>query len=470
LRVNYKPPTSKMFKTKIYIYLAFFLLAITSIIYSCRKPQPFDDENLDERMSGGDCTAFDESAGAFGNVIGGLSDEDTRVHDLGDGFFEKTFVPVSAISLGVGLGPLFNQVTCVRCHINEGRGTPPMPGQPYQSMFFKLSLPGVDDHGAPLSVPGYGTQLQDKSIAGVNAEGTMQLAYNYFTEKLADGTDISLRQPVYQFVNLYTAMPANVLYSPRVARPNFGMGLIEAISEESILSHADPNDVNGDGVSGRPNYVYDYITNKSNCLGRIGWKAAVPNIKNQVAKALNEDIGITTSIFPVEYETTQQGGKIELHDSIVTALTFYMKTLAVPARRNVKDETIKLGQKLFKVSGCVKCHVDKHETSTDVSFKPLSAQIIRPYSDFLLHDMGAGLADGRPEFDATGYEWRTPPLWGIGLTQRVNGNTNFLHDGRARNYIEAIMWHGGEAQSAKDNFKKLSKEERDALVKFLDSL
>ncbi len=459
-----------MIKPKTYIYITFFLLATTSIIYSCRKPQTLDDSELDERMSGGDCTVFDESAGAFGNVIGGLTDEDQRVHDVGDGFFSKTFVPFSTNSPAVGLGPLFNQLSCARCHINEGRGTVPASGQPLQSMFFKLSVPGVDAYGAPLPVQGYGIQLQDKSIAGVNPEGTMQISYSYLSEKLADGTDIQLRQPIYQFDNLYTTMPANVLYSPRIARPNFGMGLIEAISEESILRNADPNDANGDGISGKVNYVYDYITRQGNCIGRIGWKAAVPNIKNQVAKALNEDIGITTSIFPVEYETTQQGGKIELPDSIVKALTFYMKTLAVPARRNVKDETVKLGQKLFKASGCVKCHVDKHETATDVSFKPLSGQIIRPYSDFLLHDMGPAIADGRPEFDASGYEWRTPPLWGIGLNQRVNGNTNLLHDGRARNYIEAIMWHGGEAQTAKDNFKKLTKTERDALVKFLESL
>lgn len=459
-----------MIKIKLYIYIAFILLATTSIIYSCRKPQALEDSEWDERMSGGDCTVFDESAGAFGNVINGLSDEDKRVHGVGDGFFDKTFVPVSTTSPAVGLGPVFNQLSCVRCHINAGRGSPPLSGQPYQSMFFKLSVPGVDTHGAPLPVPGYGAQLQDKAIAGTNPEGTVVITYNYITEKLADGTDVQLRQPIYQFANLYTSMPANVLYSPRVSRSNFGMGLIEAISEESILRSADPNDINGDGISGKVNYVYDYITHQGNCIGRIGWKASVPNIKNQVAKALNEDIGVTTSIFPVEYETTQQGGKIELPDSIVNALTFYMKTLAVPARRNVKDEAVRTGKKLFIVSGCVKCHADKHETATDVSFKPLSGQIIRPYSDFLLHDMGPALADGRPEFDATGNEWRTPPLWGIGLNQRVNGNTNLLHDGRARNYTEAVMWHGGEAQSAKDNFKKLTKTERDALVKFLESL
>lgn len=457
-------------KSKTYLYIFFSVLAVASIIYSCRKPHDMDDEELDERMSGGDCTFFDETSGAYGNAIEGLTGEDSRIHDLGDGFFDRTFVPSTASGIASGLGPTFNQLSCARCHINEGRGTPPLPGQPYQSMFYKLSIPGVDAHGAPLGVPGYGTQLQDKSIAGVTPEGTVLLNYTYFSEKLADGTDIYLRQPVYQFSNLYTPFPGNVLYSPRVARPNFGMGLIEVISEESILRNADPNDANGDGISGKVNFVYDYVKHTANHIGRIGWKAAVPNIINQVAKALNEDIGITTSVFPVEYETTQTGGKVELPDSIVNALVFYMRTLGVPARRNVKDLTVQRGKQLFKNVGCVKCHVDRHDTKVDVAFKPLSGQIIRPYSDFLLHDMGGGLADNRPEFDATGYEWRTPPLWGIGLTQKVSGHTNLLHDGRARNYIEAIMWHGGEAQNAKNNFKKLTKEERDALVKFLESL
>ncbi len=442
------------------------------VIYSCHKTQPFTKDQLDERMSGGDCTAFDESSGAYGNLIPGLSERDEQFHDVGDKFFETSFIPSGGQANG--LGPLYHQVSCARCHVNEGRGLPPLGGVPTESFFLRLSMPGEDAHGAPLNVPGFGSQLQDRAVNGFQPEGLVDVSYFETDEFLADGTKVSLRKPTYTIINPYTSLPAGMLMSPRMARPNFGMGLIEAISDASLLKNEDPMDANGDGVSGRANRVYDYLINQANAIGRIGWKAAVPNIKNQAAKALLEDIGITTSVFAKSNAVGQPQAKgdveAELHDSILNSLTFYMQTLAVPARRKVDDPVVKQGQKVFAQSGCIKCHVDLHETNVNVAFKPLSAQLIRPYSDFLLHDMGAGLADGRPEFKASGSEWRTPPLWGIGLSERVNGHTNYLHDGRARTFSEAVMWHSGEAQSAKNNFKNLSTAERETLLKFLGSL
>lgn len=445
-------------------------------VVSCKEPDPFPDSELDERMSGGDATHFDAGRGAYGHTMDGLTNRDAQVHSFGDKLFGTAFV-LGPAPLYPGLGPIFNQNSCSSCHNSEGRGKAPDGGTNYESLFFKISLPGKDENGGPLPVPGFGLQIQDRAVFGVVPEARIEQRWEPKTIEFPDGEMVELRQPVYDIQNSYLPLPAGVMLSARAARPVFGMGLIEAIDEASILAHADPSDADGNGISGRPNYVYDYVKREKRVLGRIGWKASVVDLKGQIAKALNEDIGVTTSAFPqknavgqIQMNAAWRGPGHDMHDSVLHALTFYMKTLSVPARRDVKNPDVLAGQDLFKTIGCVRCHVDVQTTKVDVRFKPLSGQIIRPYSDFLLHDMGPGLADNRPEFEADGNEWRTPPLWGIGLSKRVSGHNELLHDGRARGFKEAILWHGGEAEKAKKGFMRLSAGSREKVLRFLESL
>lgn len=446
------------------------------ILAACHEPEPFPATELDDRMSGGDHTHFDAGSGAYGHTMEGLSLRDLQVHSLGDRMFETAFVPGPAPQL-IGLGPLYNQKSCAGCHQSEGRGRVPESGSHYESMFFKISMPGMDEHGSPLPVPGFGMQIQDRSIFGAEPEAKVEVTWEYAPFTFPDGEEITLRKPRFQVIQPYMPFPAHAEISPRLARPLVGMGLIEAIEEESIMSHADPSDADGDGISGRPNWVYDFVNAKKNVLGRIGWKASVPDIKGQIARALNEDIGVTNAVFPQKNAEGQRqmaqawvGSQPDLPDSALHALVFYMQTLSVPARRDVQLPDVRDGKAIFSGIGCQNCHVDVHTTRVDVRFKPLSGQIIRPYSDFLLHDMGPDLADNRPEYAASGQEWRTPPLWGIGLSKKVSGHDQLLHDGRARGFKEAILWHGGEAETVKQRFMRLPAISRKKLIRFLESL
>ncbi len=256
-----------------------------------------------------------------------------------------------------------------------------------------------------------------------------------------------------------------------------GLGLLEAIPESALLAHADPDDRNGDGISGRPNRVYDQATGKT-VMGRFGWKAGQPTLNQQNADAFFNDMGLSTRLFNGTSCTERQqecralpdGGELEVSDNILAQVLFYTRNLGVPARRNVDDPQVLTGKGLFHQAGCQRCHVPAFTTSAEAAEPELANQLIRPYTDLLLHDMGEGLADGRPEFEATGSEWRTPPLWGIGLTETVSGHTQFLHDGRARNLLEAILWHGGEAEQAKQTVLGFDQAERQALLAFLESL
>jgi CxxC motif-containing protein (DUF1111 family) len=341
-------------------------------------------------------------------------------------------------------------------------------------LLLRLSIDGQTEHGGPLPVPLYGGQLQTRAILGKVPEATIDVNYTYITESFADGETYELRTPVFTIQNMYAGPVAGMMTSPRIAPPVFGMGLLEAIPDATILSFEDPYDKDGDGISGRANYVWNIKENRKT-LGRFGWKANNPTILQQVAAAYNEDIGITNFLFPAESSYGQSQyvnyyNQTDLSDSLVYAAAFYTKTLAVPARRNINDPEVIKGKQIFFDAKCVSCHIPKHRTGVSVSFAPLSNQLIFPYTDLLLHDMGTGLADNRPDWLANGQEWRTPPLWGIGLTEVVNGHSNFLHDGRARSLMEAIMWHGGEAANAKQYVKNLPKTDRDALIKFLKSL
>lgn len=438
----------------------------------CRKPEAFSDAGYDERLSGGVNTVFDATSHAFSNAYPGLSAAEAALHDLGDSKFEATFVTAPA-PVNSGLGPLYNNVSCSSCHHNDANGEPTAGGAK-SALLIRVSMPGVDEHGGPVPVPGFGLQIEDKAPIGKQPEATVNITYNYQTYSFPDGETYELRKPVFTLTNTYTALPGGYLMSARVPLPVMGLGMLEAVPESDILANADPDDRDQDGISGRPNYVWDPDT-KSTRLGRFGWKANVSSILNQVAGALNNDIGITTRLAPVEtsYGQPQDDGlkdDPEMPDSVLNALDYYIHTLSVPARRDVADAQVLQGKAIFKAATCIRCHVETLTTGTDVGFPAISNQRIHPYTDLLLHDMGGSLEDGRPDYLATGSEWRTPPLWGIGLYERVASPPHYLNDGRARTLMEAIMWHGGEAARAKAYVNQLSKTDRDALIAFLKSL
>ncbi len=438
----------------------------------CRKPGTLQENDYDPRLSGGISTVFDETAGAFGHEMEGLSENDSRVHALGDPAVEQTFVTAPA-PVNSGLGPVYSNIGCTSCHHNDGKGNP-TAGQVNSSLLIRLSLPGTDIHGGPVPVPGFGGQLQDLTAFGKQAEAKILISYVEESFTFPDGETARLRRPTYALSNPYILLPSATMTSPRMAPPFFGLGLLENIPENSILANADENDRDGNGISGKANYVWDAYLGKT-MLGRFGMKANTATILTQVAGAYNQDIGITSYVFPKESTFGQsQDDTIkddpELPNHILNAAAFYIKTLAVPARRNVTNPTIVKGEQLFKQLNCSGCHIPTMQTGVDVTLKPISNQRIHPYTDLLLHDMGVGLADNRPDFLAEGNEWKTPALWGVGLFERTNGTPFYLHDGRARTLEEAILWHGGEAEASKNDFAELTLADRKALITFLKSL
>lgn len=342
----------------------------------------------------------------------------------------------------------------------------------------RLSILGTSIHGEPLPDPNYGNQLNDQAILNIPGEGAVQINYTEITGSFEDGTTYTLRKPELSFTGLnYGQFDASIMFSPRVGNQMIGLGLLEAIPESTLHELEDEMDINGDGISGKINYVWDYV-NGETVVGRFGWKANQPSLIQQVAAAFIGDIGITSSIFPNENCQGNQadcknainGGKPEIDNENLEKVVLYASNLAVPARRNWDDIEVLKGKQLFLDANCNSCHIPKMMTGTHSKFEHLSNQEIRPFTDLLLHDMGEGLADNRPDFEADGNEWRTAPLWGIGLFETVNGHTYYLHDGRARNLMEAILWHGGEAEASKNKVLKMNKTERTALIKFLNSL
>ncbi len=271
-------------------------------------------------------------------------------------------------------------------------------------------------------------------------------------------------------------LPGGYMTSPRMAPTVVGMGLLELIPESTILAFQAANAASSGQVKGHANYVYNPYTQKTE-IGRFGQKANTSSLLVQVATAFQQDMGITSYVQPFKSVHGQsQWGAIgdtsgfDIADSILNAVTFYVRTLAVPARRNVTDAAVQRGELLFTQMQCASCHIPTMYTGVDITFPSMSNQRIHPYTDLLVHDLGAGLADNRPDYLAGGSEWRTTPLWGIGLLEKTNGTPFYLHDGRARTLEEAILWHGGEAQNSRDQFTKLSKSERGAVISFLQSL
>ncbi len=380
-----------------------------------------------------------------------------------------------------GLGPTFLAQSCVSCHVQAGRGrTNDGGGGPVFMQSLRLSVPGAGPHGSPNPEPNYGLQIQSFDTSqreGVKfGEGEVHIDWKTSSFAFPDGSSIELRKPVVRLEKLgFGPLAQGVMTSLRNSQAIFGLGHLEAVSEADILALAEWQ--KSQGLNGRPNYVRDDINDKMS-IGRFGWKANQPSLRQQLAAAFLGDIGTTSTIYPTQNCPSAQkdclaakhSGKPELREELWDSLTFWVSALDVPAPRDREQPTVMRGEKLFSAVNCAQCHVPELKTGKSALIPQLSGKTIRPYTDLLLHDMGPELADGRPDFKASGRDWRTPPLWGIGLSKQVNGSTNFLHDGRARNLLEAIVWHGGEAEASRKLFMKLSKDERDDLIAFLNSL
>lgn len=451
-------------------------------------------ERFEERPAGAATVRSRETPDAFSMSSENLPFDDRLDFIVGQGLFRKLWVSSPSSTLASdGLGPLFNARSCQRCHINVGRGHPPANSDDNViSLLVRVSVPGtvedaiaeIEDYIATAPEPTYGEQLQDFTVAGHPAEYELKIDYEYIEVPLSEGEMATLRRPIYDYSNPgYGSFHPDTMYSPRVAQQMIGLGLLEAIPAADILALADPEDANGDGISGRPNIVWSREYDVA-MLGRFGHKAGMPSLPEQNGSAFFGDVGISSPFFSEAYgdctaaqvdcRTAPHGDTdfrgVEIDTEAMDFVNFYTRNLAPPARRDINDPEVLRGKEMFYASGCVACHTPKFVTHRLADRDEQSFQLIWPYSDLLLHDMGEGLADHRPEARANGWEWRTPPLWGIGLTEQVSGHTNFLHDGRARNLLEAILWHGGEGQASRDAVVDMPKSDRAALIRFLESL
>jgi CxxC motif-containing protein (DUF1111 family) len=462
-----------------------------------KTPTEFYKPEAFERMSAGAATSTKlVNRDAFSQSLANLTFAEEEDFKLGNALFRKTWVASpSSTQASDGLGPLFNARSCQLCHLKDGRGHPPrVPGEAMTSTLLRLSVPPrtdlerqalADKRLLRIPEPTYGGQLQDYAVPGLKREASVEVDYEEIPVELAGGEIASLRKPTWRIVEEnYGPLDPEVMISPRVAPQMIGLGLIEAIHEADIRARADPDDSDGDGISGRISEVRDPNTGDMT-LGRFGWKASQATIEQQAADAFADDIGISSPKAPRHSGDCTEAepaclamadgvqprlGDTEAPDPVLDLVAFYSRNLAVPARRDVDDPTVLKGKALFYDSGCTSCHTPKFVTRRDAPQPAHRFQLIWPYTDLLLHDMGEGLADNAPVGDAGGSEWRTAPLWGIGLTETVSDHTLFLHDGRARNLLEAILWHGGEAQAARDRVVEMSPDDRAALVRFLESL
>lgn len=481
------------------------LLGVSASLRHQPRTEPTDDFSTaepDETLSGGAGTYMRKpNRNAFSQPANNASFAQRAEFNIGNALFRRSWVSAPASTTSVdGLGPLYNARACQHCHLKDGRGHPPEANFPEDnaiSLLVRLSVPPrdatqrmllADGRVASLPDPVYGGQLQDLAIDGQKPEGHLFTTWHDQPVTLGDGAVVTLRRPAYKLVDLaYGPTDPDLMLSVRVAQPMIGLGLLEAVPDADILALADADDADGDGISGRPNRVWSPTLNRM-ALGRFGWKATEAVINDQNAAAFNGDIGMSSPLVPAPWgdcteaqtacrraphgDVAADGTRqpAEVTADLMQQLLFYTRALAVPARRDANDPTVLRGKSLFYGIGCTSCHNPKFVTGTEASETIYAGQLIWPYTDMLLHDMGDGLADHRPVAAATGREWRTAPLWGIGLTEQVSGHTYFLHDGRARNLTEAILWHGGEARRARDAFAALPAADRKALIRFLESM
>lgn len=461
----------------------FLLLVFVLGIISCQKEPEVEPVDYTEEINAGGekFTTHVRGENVFGSQSEFLNHQESRLFVSGNSLFRTNWVsaPSSVQSLD-GLGPVFNAISCGSCHFKDGRAAPPDEFSIEKTgLLLRIGLNNFDNQGQSIPHPIYGKQLQDKALPAAAPEARVNINYEEIQGQYRDGTNYSLRKPIYSLTDYnYGSINEPILISPRIAPQIYGLGLLENIAEEDILVHADPEDLNQDGISGKANYIYD-INAKEEKIGRFGWKANEPSLIQQSAGAFNGDMGLTTSYFPktdwtdaqeVVYPEILNGGDPEVSDEQLLRVELYVRALAVPAAREVSTSDFQAGKLLFQQLKCQSCHTPTFTTGSTASIAALNGQMIRPYTDLLLHDMGADLADNKPDGQASGTEWRTPPLWGLGLVPAVNGHTRYLHDGRARNLEEAILWHGGEATNSVNAFKELIKQDRDKLLYFLERI
>ena len=443
----------------------------------------------DPSLSAGSFTLNRFDQAAFSEPASVLNAKQRQAFMFGRNVFHRKWAAVVSLNGDWGLGPTFNATQCSECHVRDGRGTPPSRGhEQLLSVLVRLSIPGEDEHGGPKPHPNYGDQLQNRALQGqsvdffyshepIPTEAEVYVNWEERPVAFADGEQVLLRQPRLRIEKLnFGPLGSDVMFSLRIAQPLVGLGLLDAVPEEAIVALAQHQ--KEQGLNGHVNRVWDAV-NKRQALGRYGWKANQPSLKQQAAAAAIGDMGVSTNLYPDQNCPPVQelcrrelpGNVPEMINHELDALEFWLRGLAVPARRNMQDPEVRRGERLFSDAQCALCHVP--EMRTAAAFEPLpqlANQSFRAYTDLLLHDMGEALADGRPDFRAGPSDWRTPALWGLGLSQTVNGSTAMLHDGRARNATEAILWHGGEAQRAREMFRNMPKADREALLKFLESI
>ncbi len=460
-----------------------------------RLAAQFDAAEQFESLSGGAATVRQKlvNRDIYSQPTANLSLDGRQRFQIGNGLFRKDWVASPSSTLASdGLGPLFNARSCQGCHIKDGGGVVPDAGETAVSLFLRLSVPPTNAAEraelarslAVLPEPVYGGQLQTFAVTGLPAEAGLRIAWEQVPVALNGGEQVLLRKPHYQIVEpAYGPLRPDVMVSPRIAPRMIGLGLLEAIPEADILANAgrrgDP-----DGVRGKARRVRDAHSGET-VLGRFGWKGGQPTVEQQSARAFLDDMGLSTPLHPRHAGECTAGqsacltlphgaqhhlGSGEVPRELLDFVAFYSANLAVPARRAVDDPQVLAGKRLFHEARCTACHVPKFVTRRDAAQPELAFQLIWPYSDLLLHDMGEGLADHRPEGNASGREWRTPPLWGIGLARTVNERSSFLHDGRARTVLEAILWHDGEARAARDRVVAMTPAQRADLLRFIESL
>ncbi|MBD1597473.1 di-heme oxidoredictase family protein [Pseudomonas typographi] len=470
------------------LYRLHALTLLAPLLAACEPAPSFDAVEPAEALAGGATTVQRADRHAFSLPAANLPLAQRVDFSAGHSFFRNPWVIApSTTTARDSLGPLFNANACQACHIRDGRGHPPAAdARNAVSMLVRLSIPARAGDQAIIQrlgvvpEPTYGTQLQDMAIPGVVPEGRVRVAYQPVPVQFADGHRVTLRRPQLRIDALgYGPLHPDTQFSARIAPPMIGLGLLEAIPQQAIVERAAQQQALG--LNGQPNWVRDDSTGTV-ALGRFGWKAGQPNLDQQNAHAASQDIGLSTSLLAEQTCSDTQlacraaptgdgtGGAAEISDNIRPLLQFYTRHVAVPARRGVADAKVLAGKQLFNQAGCQLCHVPQWTTAAATAEPALAGQRIWPYTDLLLHDMGAGLADQREEFLASGQQWRTPPLWGLGLTRSVSGHYQLLHDGRARDPLEAVLWHGGEAAPARERVLAFNAEQRAALLAFLDSL
>lgn len=444
---------------------------------------------------GGATTVDAAGRNAFSFSSANLSDEEKRRFVIGNSFFRRNWVEApSSTAARDGLGPHFIARSCGGCHVQDGRGAPPdftkgLNDSEPVALLLRLSVPGKDAHGGPMHEPVYGDQFSNAAVQGVKPEGRIVMRRQAVQGRFADGTRYTLHKPLYSFADLgYGPMRKDTMVSPRIAPQLIGMGLLEAIADADIEGNARDQAAQPGPIKGQVNRVWDAFAQQT-LLGRFGWKANVATLAHQTGGAFVGDIGITSSRFPSETCSQTQidcvgaprgakGEGPEIDDELFANVVFYQAALAPAMRRQADAPVVQQGAKLFQRAQCATCHRPSYVTTGATlaerfprfTSKAFEGQRIWPYTDLLLHDMGDGLADGRPDYLANGRQWRTPPLWGIGQIREVNGHQRLLHDGRADGVLEAVLWHDGEARASRGAVLQFTQAERDALVKFVESL